>query len=77
MAKKDIPEHIKRILGLNSRVLEGKEYAHIWTLLQLIEPHSSSNNQRTWTDCYILNGKEYDVTHGLEDTPIIEEVGKI
>lgn len=77
MTKKDIPDHLKKILGLNRRELNGKEYEYVWTLLQLIKPHSSSNNQRTWTDCYTLNGKEYDVTHGLEDTPIIEEVDQL
>ena len=77
MTVKELPTHLKKILGLNRRELKGKEYEHVWTLLQLIKPHSSSNNQRTWTDDYILNGKKYEVTYGLEDTPIIEEVGKI
>lgn len=67
-----LQEYITRLA--NRRTLEGKEYEHVWTLLQLIEPVASSNNQRTWTDEYELNGKKYDVTYGIEDTPIIEEI---
>ena len=65
---------IRTVLGPPKRELEGKEYDHIWTLLQLLTPVHSSNNQRTWTDEYHLNGKKYDVTYGLGDDPIIEEM---
>ena len=59
---------------ISTREIKGQEYDHVWTLLQLIKPVNSSNNQRTWTDEYELNGKKYNVTYGLEDTPIIEEI---
>ena len=65
---------IRKVMGPPKRELEGKEYDHIWTLLQLIDPVHSSNNQRTWTDEYHLNGKKYDVTFGLGEQPIIEEL---
>lgn len=70
--QKELPAWLKKMMA--KRELEGKEYDHIWTLLQLIEPVNSSNNQRTWTDKYELNGKKYEVTYGLEDKPLIEEV---
>jgi hypothetical protein len=70
--EKELPDWLKRMLS--TKELKGKEYEHVWTLLQLIEPVKSSNNQRTWTDEYELNGKRYNVTYGLEDTPIIEEI---
>lgn len=70
--QKELPAWLKRMLS--RKELKDKEYDHVWTLLQLVEPVSSSNNQRTWTDEYELNGKKYDVTYGLEDKPLIEEV---
>ena len=59
---------------MSTKELKGQEYDYVWTLLQLIKPVNSSNNQRTWTDEYELNGKKYNVTYGLEDKPIIEEI---
>lgn len=70
--QKELPSWLKRMIS--TREIKGQEYDHVWTLLQLIKPVNSSNNQRTWTDEYELNGKKYNVTYGLEDTPIIEEI---
>lgn len=70
--EKELPNWLK--VMLSSKELEGTEYDHVWTLLQLIKPVNSSNNQRTWTDEYELNGKKYNVTYGIEDKPIIEEI---
>ena len=67
---------IEAIQGPPRRALVGKEYEHTMTLLRMIEPVRSSNNQRTWTDEYLLNGKEYHVTYGLEDQPLIEVFGE-
>lgn len=72
--QKELPAWLKRMLS--RKELKDKEYDHVWTLLQLVEPVSSSNNQRTWTDEYELNGKRYNVTYGLEDKPIIEEISE-
>jgi hypothetical protein len=35
-------------------------------------PINESNNQRFWYEEYLIGGKRYDVTYGLEDDPIIE-----
>lgn len=77
MTEKEIPPWLKKILGRDRRELTGTEYDYTWTLLQLIKPWGSSNNQHTWTDSYRMNGKEYEVTYGINETPIIEEVGKL
>jgi hypothetical protein len=65
---------LRRVMGPNRRTVTGVEYDNIWTLLQLTEPVRQSNNQRTWTDEYIIGNKRYDVTYGLTDIPEIEEV---
>ena len=70
--QKDLPNWLRRMLS--SKELKGAEYDHVWMLLQMITPVSCSNNQRSWTDEYELNGKKYNVTYGIEDKPIIEEI---
>lgn len=74
LTKEQAEELVKKIMGPPRRELEGKEYDQIWLLLQMLEPVKMSNNQRTWTDEYELNSKRYNVTYGLEDKPIIEEI---
>lgn len=65
---------LRSVMGLPSRALEGAEYDRVWTMLQLIEPYKQSNNQRTWTDQYLIGSTRYDVTYGISDNPEIEEV---
>jgi hypothetical protein len=35
-------------------------------------PVNESNNQRFWYEEYLIGGKRYNVTYGLEDEPIVE-----
>jgi len=72
--EQEAKDFIRKVMGAPRRRLEGKERENIWLLISLLSPVSSSNNQRTWTDEYHLNGKKYDVTYGLEDIPVIEEL---
>jgi hypothetical protein len=72
--QQEAKDFIRKVMGPPCRTLEGKERDQIWLLLSMIEPVSQSNNQRTWTDEYELNGKKYNVTYGLEDEPIIDEL---
>jgi hypothetical protein len=72
--EQEAKDFLRKVMGQPRRTLEGKERDRIWLLLSLLEPVSQSNNQRTWTDEYHLNGKKYHVTHGLEDNPVIDEL---
>jgi hypothetical protein len=72
--EQEAKDFIRKVMGPPRRTLEGKERENIWLLLSLLEPVRQSNNQRTWTDEYHLNGKKYDVTYGLEDNPVIDEL---
>lgn len=56
---------IRKIQPPPTRKIEGDEYNKVWTLLQLIgNPASTSNNQRTWTDIYVIgNQDEHDEYH--------------
>jgi hypothetical protein len=64
---------IRKIMGPPRRTLIGQERDHMLTIFALIEPISSSNNQRSWTDVYEHAGKTYHV-HFFEDETEIEEI---
>lgn len=49
---------IRRVSGKTIRVLKGDEYDKVWTMINLAHPVSTSNNQRTWTDVYIIGNEE-------------------
>ena len=71
-----------RSIGMkNRRVLEGTEREHMLTVLALVEPTNSSNNQRTFTETYHHAGKDYELTWGFNDDgnpdPWVEEVTEL
>ena len=75
MTQEEAKAWIRRVVGLPRRQLLGDEYKHMMMVLVLKDPISSSNNQRFWTDEYEHDGRRYDITYGVEDEPILEEVG--
>lgn len=78
MNNKEALEFLKRIGMKKRRVLEGTEREHMITLLSLIQPADTSNNQRTFTETYFHAGKEYELTWGFgiegEPEPYVEEI---
>ena len=69
-----LKEWFKQVHGPDCRELTGKEAEQMLIVLKLVEPYNSTNNQRTSTDFYEHAGKEYRVTYGLGDKPLVEEV---
>ena len=67
-------EWYRAIQGPDYRELTGKEAEQMFLVLTLVEPYKSTNNQRTATDFYEHAGKEYRVTYGLGDEPLVEEI---
>ena len=65
---------LRKIMGPPRRELGEEERKEVWFLLQLMEPVSSSNNQRTMTDVYHMGGRTYHVHFGLYNYPMIEEI---
>jgi hypothetical protein len=59
-----LKEFMRSIMGPEQRIIEGQEKEHLFTVFNLIEPSSQSNNQRTWTTVYHHAGKEYHYTEG-------------
>ena len=64
---------LRMFMGPSTRTLEGEERSHIELLLRLVDPESSSNNQRTCTDRYKIGGKEYQHIYG-DGIDTLEEV---
>lgn len=67
-------EYLRKIHGPDVRELEGKEAEQMLITLKLVGHYADTNNQRTHTYFYNHNDKEYRVTYGLYDTPLVEEV---
>ena len=72
MSQEEARAFIRKVMGPPKRTLEGKEREHIWLLIQMSTPVNESNNQRFWYEEYLIGGKRYNVTYGVEDEPIIE-----
>lgn len=53
------------------RVIEGAERDQVLTMLALV-PHESSNNQRFWTDSWIIGNIRYDHTTGEDLDELVE-----
>lgn len=72
------PEKLKawlhKVHGPVTRELEGEEAKHMLIVLKLVGHYTDTNNQRTHTYYYKHNDKEYRVTYGLYDEPLVEEV---
>lgn len=69
-----LKEWLRKIMGPSRRELAGEEHERVWTLLQMLEPYRVTNNQRFITEKFQLGAKYYNVTHGIYDYPVIEEV---
>lgn len=79
--KEEATEFLRSIGMKNRRTLLGTEREHILTLLALLEPADSGNNQRTFTETYYHAGKEYELTWGFsiegEPEPLVEEITEL
>ncbi len=68
---------LRKVMGPPSRTLEGQEKEKIWLMILLQdEPDECTNNQRTITEVYKINQKEYHVTYFDKDDFEIEEMLK-
>lgn len=75
MSPEELKVLLRKVMGPPRRTLEGQEKENVWLMIQLIdEPTSTSNNQRTITEVYHLNQKEYRVTYFDGDDFEIDEM---
>jgi hypothetical protein len=62
MTPEEAQAFLRKVMGPPRKTLEGKEREQVLLLLAMMDPYSSSNNQRSWTDCYRIGQTEYQVT---------------
>ena len=74
MTPEEAQEFIRKVMGPPKRLIEGKEYEYVWTILKMTEPTRTSNNQHSWCEEYYVGDKYYDVHYFPNEEPIIEEV---
>ena len=67
-----LKKFLRDISGPEQRIITGQEKEHLFTVFNLIEPTSESNNQRTWTSVYHHAGKEYHFTQGENFDELVE-----
>ena len=72
MTPEEARAFIRKVMGPERRTIEGVEKEHLLTLFGLIDPVSSSNNQRSMTDIYEHASKVYHVTYFESDTEVEE-----
>lgn len=63
---------LRKVMGPPKRTLEGKEREQVLLLLAMMEPYSTSNNQHSWTSCYMIGDKDYHVTTFPEEEDIVD-----
>lgn len=67
-------EWIRQVHGPEMREIGGEEAEQMLIILELVGHYADTNNQRTQTYFYKYADKEYRVTYGLGDKPLVEEV---
>jgi len=73
MTPDEARKFIRKVMGPPKRTLEGKEREDVLLLLTMMEPYSASNNQHSWTECYMIGDKDYQVTT-FPDVDVIVDI---
>ena len=69
MTPEETRAFLRKVMGPPRKTLEGKEREQVLLLLAMMEPYETSNNQVSWTSCYMIGDRDYHVTSlpGFED----------
>ena len=76
MTKEAAVSFLRKIMGPPSREVKGLERDQVLTMLALMDSSESYNNQRYWTEVYVVGNVKYHVTSGVdwgEEDPLVEE----
>jgi hypothetical protein len=74
--KEEARAFIRKVMGPPKKTLEGKEREQVLLLLAMMEPYSASNNQHSWTECYMIGETDYHVTTFPGEDVIVDEMLK-
>jgi hypothetical protein len=61
------------VIRPNTRKIDGDECQQVLTMLRLLEPTATSNNQHSWTEDYIVGNLHYSVNSFPDGSVILEE----
>ena len=73
LSAQELIEFVKLSRGRLSTPIHGEEKETVLTMLRLMTPDSTSNNQRSITDVYFCDNVEYHVTY-WDDEVTLEEM---
>jgi hypothetical protein len=80
MTLEEVRDFLRRVAGQPKRQIVGEEREVTLTMLRLKRPCAESNDQRSWTETYIVgspnNCIEYRVTYFPEGEPEVYEMLK-
>lgn len=74
LTKEEARAFVRLATGAPRQILEGKERDQTLLMLTMIEPYSTSNNQHSWTDYYMIGKTEYHVTIFPGEEAIVEKM---
>ena len=65
---------IRKVMGPPRRTLEGEEREQVLTMLALIGPAVTTNNQHSWSEDYVQGGQHWCITYFPNEEPVVEEI---
>jgi hypothetical protein len=74
MTQEEARAWLRQIMGPPRRVLEGLEKEQTLTMLALIGPTVTTNNQHSWSEDYVQGSRHWCVTYFPNEEPIVEEI---
>jgi hypothetical protein len=74
--KEEACAFLRKVMGPPKKTLEGKEREQVLLLLAMMEPYSASNNQHSWTECYMIGQTDYHITTFPGEDVIVDEMLK-
>lgn len=74
MSPEEAQAFIRNIMGPPRRTLEGAEREQVLTMLALIGPAATTNNQHSWSEDYVQGNRHWCVTYFPNEETIVEEI---
>ena len=74
MSPEQVQAMVRKIMGPPRRELQGKEREQVLTMLALIGPTVTTNNQHSWSEDYVQGGRHWCITYFPNEEPVVEEM---
>jgi hypothetical protein len=72
--KEEARAFLRKVMGPEKRILEGKEREHVLLMLAFTTPDAVSNNQHSWSEVYKRGSKHWCVTTFPDGEIIVEDI---